>query len=90
MNEYDIIVRPHITEKSTEAAAQGQYTFVVNNAATKIDIKNAVEKIFGVKVLTVNTVRYDGKKRTRNGGGGAIIGCAIICGAACGGGAAAA
>ena len=74
MNEYDIIVRPHITEKSTEAAALGQYTFVVNNAATKIDIKNAVEKIFSVKVLSVNTMRYDGKKRTRNGGGGAIIG----------------
>ena len=74
MNEYEIIVKPHISEKSTEAAAQGQYAFVVNNAATKIDIKNAVEKIFNVKVLSVNTMRYDGKKRTRNGGAGAIIG----------------
>lgn len=74
MNEYEVIVRPHITEKSTEAAAQGQYAFVVNNAATKIDIKNAVEKIFGVKVLSVNTMRYDGKKRTRNGGAGMIVG----------------
>jgi large subunit ribosomal protein L23 len=74
MNEYEIIVSPHISEKSTEAAAQGQYAFVVNNAATKIDIKNAVEKIFNVKVLSVNTMRYDGKKRTRNGGGGAIVG----------------
>ena len=65
MNEYEIIVRPHISEKSTEAAAQGQYAFVV---------KNAVEKIFNVKVLSVNTMRYDGKKRTRNSASGAKVG----------------
>ena len=64
MKEYEIIVRPHITEKSTDAAAIGSYTFVVDINATKIDIKNAVEKLFGVKVLSVNTVRYDGKKRS--------------------------
>ena len=74
MNEYDVIVRPHITEKTTEAAAQGQYAFVVANAATKVEIRNAVEKIFGVKVLSVNTMRYDGKKRSRNSGSGMITG----------------
>ena len=38
MNEFDIIIRPHITEKSTDAAANGKYTFVVDLNATKIDI----------------------------------------------------
>lgn len=65
MNEFDIIIRPHITEKSTDAAANGKYTFVVDLNATKIDIKKAIEKIFEVKVLAVNTMRYDGKKRSR-------------------------
>lgn len=74
MKEYDIIVRPHITEKSTDAAAIGRYTFVVDIAATKIDIKNAVEKIFGVKVLAVNTMRYDGKKRSRRQSAGNVVG----------------
>ena len=74
MNEYDIIVRPHITEKSTEAAANGKYTFVVDINATKIDVKKAVEKIFDVKVLAVNTMRYDGKKRSRRQGSGMAVG----------------
>jgi len=74
MKEYEIIVRPHITEKSTDSVANGQYTFVVDNSATKIDIKKAVEKIFNVKVLSVNTMRYDGKQRTRNSASGAIKG----------------
>ncbi len=65
MNEFDIIIRPHITEKSTSAVAEGKYTFVVDVNATKIDVKKAVEKIFDVKVLSVNTMRYDGKKRSR-------------------------
>lgn len=74
MNEFDIIVRPHITEKSTEAVADGKYTFVVDVNATKIDVKKAVEKIFGVKVLSVNTMRYDGKKRSRRQASGMAVG----------------
>ena len=74
MNEYDIIVRPHITERSTDAAANGKYTFVVDVNATKIDVKKAVEKIFNVKVLSVNTMRYDGKKRSRRQEGGMSVG----------------
>ena len=74
MNEFDIIIRPHITEKSTDAAANGKYTFVVDLNATKIDIKKAIEKIFEVKVLAVNTMRYDGKKRSRRQASGMAVG----------------
>lgn len=74
MNEFDIIVRPHITKKSTDAAANGKYTFVVDINATKIDVKKAVEKIFDVKVLAVNTMRYDGKKRSRRQESGVAVG----------------
>lgn len=74
MTEYDIIVRPYITEKSTLLSTEGKYTFVVNNKATKIDIKKAVEKLFNVKVLAVNTIRYDGKKRSRRDSSGINVG----------------
>ena len=59
----DIIVRPYITEKSNDEMSQGKYTFVVYRRATKTDIKIAVEKLFGVKVIEVNTVNYDGKEK---------------------------
>jgi len=59
----DIIIRPYITEKSNEEMADGKYTFIVDCRATKTAVKNAVEKLFGVKVLEVNTINYDGKKK---------------------------
>ena len=59
----DIIVKPIITEKSYQAMADGKYTFEVALDATKLEIKDAVEKLFSVKVLKVNTLRYDGKKK---------------------------
>lgn len=74
MKEYDVIVSPHITEKSTAEAALGKYTFIVNTKATKVDIRYAVEKIFGVKVLSVNTLRYDGKKRSQRKNSGMVVG----------------
>jgi large subunit ribosomal protein L23 len=59
-----IIVRPVVTERSTELADdRGAYTFIVNRDANKIEIKNAVEKLFGVKVDTVRTANYRGKWR---------------------------
>lgn len=57
----DVIIKPFITEKSNQDVAFGKYTFVVDTKATKTDIKNAVEKLFQVKVLRVNTMNYDGK-----------------------------
>ena len=59
----DIIVKPIITEKSYQAMADGKYTFEVALDATKLEIKNAVEELFSVKVLKVNTIRYDGKNK---------------------------
>lgn len=59
----DIIIKPIMTEKSYSAIAEGKYTFEVALNATKVDIKKAVEELFSVKVLKVNTMRYDGKKK---------------------------
>ena len=62
----EIIVRPVITEKSNDEMQAGKYTFEVNKKATKVDIANAVEKLFEVKVLNVNTMIVKGKtKRVR-------------------------
>lgn len=57
----DIIIRPHITEKTYQEAAEGKYTFIVDSRANKTEIKKAIEKLFQVKVLKVNTINYTGK-----------------------------
>ena len=62
-NLYDVIVRPVITERSMEATGTKKYVFEVAPTAGKIEIKNAVEQIFGVKVAKVNTINYDGKAK---------------------------
>ena len=59
----DIIIKPIITETSSYDAAVGKYAFQVAKTATKTDVRNAVETLFGVKVVAVNTVNYDGKKK---------------------------
>ncbi len=59
----DIIIKPVITEKSNEAIEEGKYTFKVDKRATKVDIANAVEKLFNVKVLKVNTTHVRGKDK---------------------------
>ena len=62
----EIIVRPVITEKSNDEMQAGKYTFEVNKKATKVEIARAVEKLFEVKVLKVNTMTVKGKtKRVR-------------------------
>lgn len=62
----EIIIRPVITEKSNNEMQSGKYTFEVNKKATKVDIAKAVEKLFEVKVLNVNTMTVRGKtKRVR-------------------------
>ena len=57
----DIIRSPHITEKSNDQIAHGKYTFIVDKSATKTEIRHAVEKLFGVKVVAVTTANYAGK-----------------------------
>ena len=59
----DIIIEPIITEKSNDGLQEGKYTFKVNKKATKVDIANAVEKLFEVKVLKVNTITVKGKEK---------------------------
>lgn len=61
MEARDILIRPIVTEKSTALMEQGKYTFRVPLATTKIQIRQAVEQIFKVKVQAVNTMRYEGK-----------------------------
>ena len=61
---YEIIVSPIISEKSTALSEkQGKYVFRVNKKANKIEIRKAVEEIFKVKVTSVNTMQYRGKKK---------------------------
>ena len=59
----EIIKRPVVTEKSNDELQQGKYTFEVNKKATKVQIANAVEKLFEVKVLKVNTMTVKGKTK---------------------------
>ena len=59
----NIIIAPVVTEKSNDGLSEGKYTFKVNKKATKVDVANAVEKLFGVKVLRVNTITVKGKEK---------------------------
>jgi len=66
----DILLAPVISEKSYGLLEENKYTFVVHPDANKTAIKIAVEKVFGVKVVNVNTINRQGKrKRTRYGYG---------------------
>ena len=63
MEARDILIRPLITERTTQLMAEGKYVFVVAKAANKIEIAKAVEEIFGVKVAKVNTLNMQGKEK---------------------------
>ena len=63
MEARDILVRPLITERTTQLMAEGKYVFVVAKAANKIEIAKAVAECFKVKVAKVNTVNVTGKKK---------------------------
>ncbi len=60
-----ILIKPIISEKVSDLNEAGKYGFVVNNKANKVEIKNAVEKMYGVTVEKVNTMIYAGKEKTR-------------------------
>jgi large subunit ribosomal protein L23 len=60
---YDVLIKPVITETSMDGVANKVYTFKVDIKANKVEIKQAVEKIFGVKVAKVNTLIVGGKKK---------------------------
>ena len=66
MTAEQVIIKPIITERSSMDLQEGKYTFKVNKKATKVEIAKAVEKLFEVKVLKVNTMTVKGKtKRVR-------------------------
>ena len=60
---YDVVLAPHITEKATLASEHNAVIFKVANTATKPQIKEAVEAIFGVSVMGVNTINMKGKTK---------------------------
>ena len=67
-NPREIIIKPIVSEKSYYLIDEGKYTFEVDPRSNKTEIKNAVEKIFDVKVASVNTANRPGKsRRTRFG-----------------------
>jgi len=71
----EILIKPIITEKMTgQAEKLNRYGFVVAKEANKLEIKAAVEKMYGVKVDHVNTQQYVGKVKTRNTTQGVAIG----------------
>ena len=63
MTAYDIVIRPVITERSMNSVADKKYVFEVAPSAGKVEIKKAVEEIFGVKVAKVNTMNAPGKAK---------------------------
>jgi large subunit ribosomal protein L23 len=67
LKHYDIVVKPVITEKSTLVSEFNQVVFKVAKSATKPEIKAAVEALFGVKVLAVNTMVQKGKTKRWRG-----------------------
>ncbi len=71
----DIIIKPVITEKMTEMGeSSNRYGFIVNRKANKLQIKKAVEDLYGVEVSSVNTMTYRGKTKSRYTKTGIITG----------------
>jgi large subunit ribosomal protein L23 len=60
-----VLIKPVVTEKVSALNEQGKYGFIVDRKANKVEIKKAVEKMYGVTVEDVNTMVYLGKKKTR-------------------------
>ena len=67
INHYDVVLAPHITEKSTLMGEQNAFVFKVAGQATKPQIKAAVEALFGVNVTGVNTLTQKGKSKRWKG-----------------------
>ena len=69
-----ILKSPLVTEKVSALNEQGKYGFIVEETANKVEIKNAVEKMYGVNVERVNTINVLGKKKTRFTKAGTLAG----------------
>ena len=69
-----VLVSPLVTEKVSALNEKGKYGFIVDPSANKIEIKNAVEKMYGVNVERVNTINVLGKKKSRFTKAGTLTG----------------
>lgn len=69
-----ILKRPLVTEKVSSLNEKGKYGFIVDIAANKVEIKNAVEKMYGVNVERVNTISMMGKLKVRSTKAGILAG----------------
>jgi len=71
----EILLKPIVTEKMTKQGDKfNRYGFVVAKSANKLQIRKAVEELYGVTVDSVNTMRYGGKVKTRNTKSGLLVG----------------
>jgi large subunit ribosomal protein L23 len=71
----DIILKPIVTEKMTELGEKlNRYGFIVDKRANKLQIKKAVQELYGVTVSGVNTIRYKGKEKSRYTKSGVLAG----------------
>jgi large subunit ribosomal protein L23 len=71
----DIVIRPIVTEKmNRQGDSLSKYGFMVSTGANKLQVKLAVEKLYGVNVSSVNTIKYSGKTKTRNTRSGVMRG----------------
>ncbi len=69
-----VLVKPLVTEKLSSLNESGKYGFIVEKHANKVEIKKEVEKMYGVKVAGVNTIVYQGKRKSRYTKAGVISG----------------
>jgi len=71
----NILIKPVVTEKMTkQGEAMNRYGFIVDKRANKLQIREAVEELYGVTIESVNTMRYGGKKRSRSTRSGILVG----------------
>jgi large subunit ribosomal protein L23 len=63
MDAHDVIIRPVVSEKSYALLDEGAYTFEIHRDANKIQVRHAIEELFGVKVSKVNTLNRKGKRK---------------------------
>ncbi|MBA2438914.1 MAG: 50S ribosomal protein L23 [Acidimicrobiia bacterium] len=63
MDAHDVVIRPVVSEKSYALLDEGAYTFEIHRDANKIQVRKAIEELFGVKVVKVNTLNRKGKRK---------------------------
>ena len=67
LKHYDVLAAPHVTEKATALTEHNQYVFLIAPAVTKQDVKASVESLYKVNVLSVNTIKIEGKTKRFKG-----------------------